>query len=100
VISNITGRSCINGKGRLSTMKVRVLYFSQVRKAAGTGEEELTVRAGALLRDVVAEAEQRHPALRPYLPSLLVTLNEEWAEKSAPVGEGDTIGLMPPVSGG
>lgn len=82
-------------------MTIRLLYFAHLRKAAdGVAEESMDLPEGATLSDAIAAAAQRHPALQPHLASLLVSRNEEWSTPETALSEGDTIGLMPPVSGG
>ena len=82
-------------------MRVRLRYFSAVRRAAGeVSEETIELPEGAALADAVEAARQRHPALTPLLPSLLVTRNREWSARTALLADGDEVGLMPPVSGG
>ena len=82
-------------------MKVSVLYFSQLRVAiGGIGAEEIDVPAGATLADLTDAVMELHPAARAFLPSLLVSRNQKWAEMEDHLAEGDEVALMPPVSGG
>ncbi|MCC6545698.1 MoaD/ThiS family protein [Candidatus Sumerlaeota bacterium] len=81
-------------------MRVHVLYFSTVASAAGVREEKFEFHGQMMVSDVMNEAARRHPGINPYLSSLLVTRNEEWSDRDAIVCDGDTVGLMPPVSGG
>lgn len=81
-------------------MRIRVLYFSVLVDAVGTREEDLVLPESATIADVIADAARRHPKVTPHLPSMLVTRNEEWADRAANLCDGDTVGLMPPVSGG
>lgn len=82
-------------------MQIQVRYFAAVRRAAaGLSGEPLELPEGATLADAVRAVRDRHPAVAPLLPSLLVTRNQEWATRSTPLADGDEVGLMPPVSGG
>ena len=82
-------------------MKIRVRYFSLVsRVAQGLREEEFEMPAGSTLGDAIKEAATRHPALEPYLKSLLVTRNHQWSGRAVLLQDNDEIGIMPPVSGG
>jgi molybdopterin synthase catalytic subunit len=50
--------------------------------------------------DVVARLEERYPGLVPFDRVLLAAVNEAYADRSEPVGDGDTVAIFPPVSGG
>jgi molybdopterin synthase catalytic subunit len=58
------------------------------------------VRAGATLGDLVDRILDAHPTLRRHRDSMLLAVNEEFAEPAVPLEEGDEVALMPPVSGG
>jgi molybdopterin synthase sulfur carrier subunit len=72
--------------------------FAAAREAAGTAVE--TVNAGTV-GAVLAEASARHGAhFTAVLGQCRVWLNGEPTDLLAPVGEGDEIAVLPPVSGG
>jgi molybdopterin converting factor subunit 1 len=82
-------------------MTVVVLYFAGLRELLGTAEEQVELppqgSTVALLRDRLLE---RHPELGPHLGSLRFAVNESFVDLIAPVTAGDTVALIPPVSGG
>jgi molybdopterin synthase catalytic subunit len=81
-------------------VRISVLLFGQARELAGTAETSLEVAAGATVGDAVAGLEARFPALVPLDRVLLTAVNETYATRSEPIGEGDTLAVFPPVSGG
>lgn len=81
-------------------IRIRVLFFSTARERAGLAEEEFELPVSATVADALAELTARRPGLGPLAPSLLVAINEEWAPRSAALRHGDTLAVMPPVSGG
>lgn len=81
-------------------IKVHVNYFQALRKVAGLSEECLDLPAGATLADLLAHVAAARPELADHLPSLLLAVNEQMAERSQPLHEGDRVALMPPFSGG
>lgn len=82
-------------------MKISVLYFAHLRRHTGEcAREEYELQPGQTATDLLAIVIDRHPGIRPHLPSLLVTRNEEWTARDTMLQDGDIIGLMPPVSGG
>lgn len=81
-------------------MRVRVLHFQMLRQLAGCDAEEMELPAGSTVGAATDAVCARHPALAPMRRSLLFAVNEEWAPAGAELHDGDTLALMPPVSGG
>lgn len=81
-------------------MRIRVLYFQNLKKVTGSAEEPVDVSEGTTVGDLAAILADRHPALAPHLPSVLFAVNEEHALRDHRLVEGDTLAVMPPFSGG
>ena len=81
-------------------MRVRVLFFGALKDLTGRSSDQLTLPAGATLADVLSHYKSQFPGLNQYVPSLALSLNQEYASPGASLNEGDEIGLLPPVSGG
>jgi molybdopterin synthase catalytic subunit len=79
---------------------VTVLLFAAVAQALGTRRLEVASEPG----DTVARLRDRlvacRPELDPFVPTLLYAVDEEYADASAPLPDGATLALIPPVSGG
>jgi len=78
---------------------VRVRFFARLRELAGVEVEVLHVPADASLADAYEASRARHPALPPR-ESVRAALNQEFADWSAKVSNGDEVAFIPPVSGG
>jgi molybdopterin synthase sulfur carrier subunit len=77
------------------------LYFAALRDLAGTSEEQLDMPDGELdVAALLGMLEQRKPALRGRLASVRVAVNEEFAALTTVLRGGETVALIPPVSGG
>lgn len=81
-------------------MRIRLLYFAVVRELIGQSQETREASPGETLDDVFSGIASEHPQIQRLRPSLLFMVNEEYAEPSYAVQEGDEIALIPPVSGG
>jgi molybdopterin converting factor subunit 1 len=81
-------------------MKAKVRLFARLSELAGTREVDVEVGEGLSTGDVYRALCERFPALRGLNGSLRYAVNGEYAEAEHPVGEGDEIALIPPVSGG
>ncbi len=71
-----------------------------LKDLTGCAAEEVEVSEGSTLGDVLDQYAQRYPKLREYDASIVLALNQEFSSRSQPVGAGDEIAFMPPVSGG
>ena len=75
-----------------------LLLFAAAREAAGTGREEVEGAAAGAALDA---ARARHGALlTKVLASSKVWRNGEPTADHEPVGPGDEVAVLPPVSGG
>ena len=83
-----------------STISVRVLYFAIMRDLLGKSTETLEVPVGTTAGEMFAMAITSKPELARLERSVMVMVNESYADKSAELNEGDEIAFIPPVSGG
>lgn len=82
------------------SMKVRILLFARLRDLLGTDSVELDSPDIESVGDAYRILRARHPELEAFSRSLLVAVNQEFADWDTPVVEGDELALFPPVSGG
>ncbi|HEY7707652.1 MAG TPA: molybdenum cofactor biosynthesis protein MoaE [Gaiellaceae bacterium] len=73
-------------------MRVRVRLFAGLRERAGWSEREVEA---ATVADVWGEL-----GLGEEPAGLLYAVNQEYAERSTPLADGDEVAVIPPVSGG
>jgi molybdopterin converting factor subunit 1 len=81
-------------------MRARVLFFGMLKELVGRSAEDAEFAEGANLRDVFEVYAKRYPRLREISRSIVVARNQEFADLTSKVEEGDEIALLPPVSGG
>src|ERR687897_3214290 len=73
-------------------MRVTVKLFAGLRERAGWGERKLEAASVAEVWPQLGLGEE--PA------GLLYAVNQEYADRSAALSEGDEVAIIPPVSGG
>ena len=81
-------------------MKAKVRLFARLSELAGTREAEVEVGEGLTAGEVYKALCRRYPALSGINGSIRYAVNGEYADPGHPVGEGDELALIPPVSGG
>jgi molybdopterin converting factor subunit 1 len=77
---------------------ITVRYFAGFREHAGRAEETVSIEAETA-GDVFERLKDRHGSQEP-LGHCKVAINDEMADWSSPVSDGDTVLLFPPVAGG
>ncbi|MFZ3587737.1 molybdopterin converting factor subunit 1 [Bacillus sp. DJP31] len=76
---------------------INVLLFAQLKDQAGT--EKLTIDNEKLtVKELLVILEEKY-ALKS-LDHVMVAINEEYSTEEDVISSGDTVALIPPVSGG
>jgi len=81
-------------------MKVRVVFYAQLRDLVGICELDVDLAEGAIVRDLLEEIYAQQPALRPHDKSILIGAGVEFVDRNYRLKPGDDIAIMPPVQGG
>ncbi|MGD0957747.1 MAG: molybdopterin converting factor subunit 1 [Candidatus Acidiferrales bacterium] len=81
-------------------MRVRVLFFGQLKEITGVAQEEAELSDGARVEDVFERYERRFPKLTGFRASIAASVNQAYASWRAPLSSGDEVAFLPPVSGG
>ncbi|MCS7094575.1 MAG: MoaD/ThiS family protein [Thaumarchaeota archaeon] len=90
-------------------MRVRTLYFARLKELTGRESEELEVPDGSLCIDVVRELVRVHGSrMSAYVlddngnlrKSFALAINGRKVGLDEPVSDGDTVVIIPPISGG
>ena len=81
-------------------MRVTVRLFARLRDIAGSGELAREVAPGATIGTVWRQLAEEYPALAAYERSISSAVNADYARMDTPIGDGDEVAFLPPVSGG
>ncbi|GFH56303.1 hypothetical protein CTEN210_12779 [Chaetoceros tenuissimus] len=86
------------------SIEVKVLLFASAREAAGNiSETSISLDEGATTATFRRVMAEKYPGLSSLVldeDSLTLALNEEYIESEVVLKNGDTIALIPPISGG
>jgi len=87
-------------RDRMAHMRVRVLFFGQLKEITGVAQEDAELSDGARVEDVFERYGRRFPKLIGFRTSIAASVNQEYASWRAPLSSGDEVAFLPPVSGG
>lgn len=80
---------------------VRVLLFAKAREICGKREDTVTVYSRISYRELL-DFIVDYFALQAIKTNLILAINEQYSDANIPLklNEGDTIAIIPPLSGG
>ena len=81
-------------------MRCEVLLFAQLAESIGQDRLTIELAEGALVRDALAQLAGAHQDVSEIQSTLAVAVNERYASPETVLADGDTLALIPPVSGG
>src|ERR1700690_1608873 len=81
-------------------MRVRVLFFGQLKDITGVAQEDPQLSDGARVEGLFERYGRRFPKLAEFRASIAASVNQEYAGWRAPLSTGDEVAFLPPVSGG
>lgn len=81
-------------------LQIKVTYFATIKQQTGVTNEVLSLDPEASLHDLLQTLTRLHPSLEVSLPTAVVAVNREFADRSRRLLPGDEVAVFPPVSGG
>lgn len=83
-----------------SQSTIHVLFFGAARDAVGSDEIDFEIPLPANAATARAQLLASYPSLQRFGNSLLLAVNQEYAEANREIRAGDELAIFPPVSGG
>ena len=77
-------------------MTITVRFFASLREQLGNAEKEIPAQADLTVTKVWEQATDNHPVPA----NMLTAINQEYADFSQRVQDGDEVAFFPPVTGG
>jgi MoaE-MoaD fusion protein len=79
---------------------ITILLFGRAREVVGEATLEMRVAQPATVASAFAALAAKYPKLAEMGRSLLFAVNEEYADRTQALRDGDQLAVLPPVSGG
>lgn len=80
-------------------VELKVLYFGVSRDQTNKGEEDLVVMENLTAGELKKKLMEMYPKLED-VQSFALAVNESYADDEMMLKDGDTVAIIPPVSGG
>jgi molybdopterin converting factor subunit 1 len=81
-------------------MQIRVLFFGMLKDLMGRDNDYLDLPEGATVGEVLRRYTATIPRLKDLLPSIALSVNQEYVGPEVKLKANDEVALLPPVSGG
>ncbi len=81
-------------------MRANILFFATLKDRAGVPRTKIETPGSLSVAELKQQLASQYPAIKPYLSSCLVAINQQFAFDADPVPDGAEVALFPPVSGG
>ncbi len=81
-------------------MHCTVLLFAQLAESIGSDRLTLQLPDGATIESALNELAAQHEIIASMRDSLAVAIDDRYCARNTPLNDGDTLALIPPVSGG
>lgn len=79
---------------------VKVLFFAHLKELSGVDKELIPIYKTIRVAELKQVLKERFPMLDERLKSVLVAVNQQFAEDDDLIQPGDEVAIFPPVSGG
>lgn len=82
------------------TTNLNLRFFATLKDRVGATHLDISIAEPATVEALLATLVQKFPALEPVLDTIIVAVNQEFADPAQTLSPTDEIVLFPPVSGG
>jgi molybdopterin synthase catalytic subunit len=83
-----------------SSIKVKVLYFANVKEVTGTREEEFTISNPTSSEILLRRIQEVHPGIKELRKTITISVNCKVISEDILLKDKDEVALLPPVTGG
>ena len=84
-------------------ISVKILFFANAKEAVGKESSEIVINSSVKTKSGLLDSiELSFPDLKPLQRTFAIALNEEYLQdqEEVEISAGDTVAIIPPLSGG
>ena len=81
-------------------MRIKVLFFSSLKEKLGKTSEEFKFTGNLSITELKNFLISKYPEGKDILNNSMFAVNEQYVDEKYLLKNGDTIAIIPPVSGG
>lgn len=81
-------------------MNCTVLLFAQLAESIGSDRLMIELTDGATIEDAIQHLASQYAIIASLRDSLAVAVDDRYCKRTMTLNDGDTLALIPPVSGG
>ncbi len=81
-------------------MNCTVLLFAQLAESIGSDRLTIELKDGATIEDALQQLASQHEIIASMRGALAVAVDDRYCKRTKMLNDGDTVALIPPVSGG
>ncbi|MBT3189498.1 MAG: MoaD/ThiS family protein [Anaerolineae bacterium] len=81
-------------------MNLNIRLFATLKDRAKASQISVDISEPATVSDLLASVSRQYPAIESALEYVLISVNQEYADRTQSISSEDEIALFPPVSGG
>ncbi|MBA4385333.1 MAG: molybdopterin synthase sulfur carrier subunit [Anaerolinea sp.] len=81
-------------------MKIELLLFASMKEKVGKSKIEIEANEPCTVQSLLDTLFLQFPAIDPFAKSILVSINQEFADHAQIIHATDEVAIFPPVSGG
>lgn len=81
-------------------MQIKILLFATLKDQIGSSRIQIDVPPSSTVAEVRTALADRYPRVEAHLAAAIAAVNQEYANNTTAVHDGDEIAFFPPVSGG
>jgi molybdopterin converting factor subunit 1 len=79
---------------------INVLFFASAKEITGLSKTKVELESGQTTVDFVAKLTVLFPSLNIQRDQISIAVNQVYCKETKELFDGDTIALLPPISGG
>ena len=83
-----------------ASTQIQLRAFATVRQALGASILSLELRTDTTVTELLDRLKADFPPVSPYLDRIVITVNQQYVDRSHTLQNGDEVAIFPPVSGG